>query len=363
MKNFAHAWEVIICVLFFSQIASAQDSTTKKHQLLVLPVIANSIETSWSFGAVGSFTYRVKPTDTAIRTSNVQVLSLYTLKKQFLAVIDGTIYFPGEKYILSHQVSYSDFPDKFWGLGNNTPNINEEPYDFKQFYVRLHGQRALANHLFIGLLYEYQRLISIGYIKNGLFDQQQVLGRDGYHVSGLGLSLTYDTRTNAFAPDKGEMMQVFFNRFESVFGSSYEYTNYVVDLRKYIKLFKGQVLATQFYGFFTVGDVPLRSLASLGGASSMRGYYNGRYKDNNQMVLQTEFRTPLFWRLGAVVFGGVGDVGRRASDFGFASLKYSYGGGLRVALKKSEKLNLRIDYGFGNNRLAKGFYLQLAEAF
>ncbi len=45
----------------------------------------------------------------------------------------------------------------------------------------------------------------------------------------------------------------------------------------------------------------------------------------------------------------------------FDQLKYSYGGGLRVMLSKSEKLNLRLDYGIGEQ--SSGFYFQLGEAF
>src|SRR5262245_41445993 len=132
MKNMVRTWVLFATILLLQYTLKGQDSTTKKHHLLVLPVIASSVETSWSFGAVASLTYSLDAADTTIRTSNLQALSLYTLKKQFLAVIDGTIYFPGEKYIISHQVTYSAFPDKFWGIGNKTPNANEEAYDFRQ---------------------------------------------------------------------------------------------------------------------------------------------------------------------------------------------------------------------------------------
>jgi len=79
-------------------------------------------------------------------------------------------------------------------------------------------------------------------------------------------------------------------------------------------------------------------------------------------VIQSEYRFPLFWRLGAVVFGDCGNVGSSLSDLGFDYLKYSFGGGLRVALNKAEKLNLRLDYGV-SHRSSNGFYLQLGEAF
>ena len=340
-----------------------KDSAAKKNHLLVLPVIARSIETSWSFGTAISSTFHVNKKDSLIRTSNLQSLVLYSLKKQFIAAVNGTIYFPGEKYILSQQLSYSFFPDKFWGLGRMAPDSNAEPYDFRQFYVYLHGQRALARHLFIGALYEYQRLIKVDYKPGGLFDKENVPGRNGYQVSGLGGSFTYDTRNEAFAPDRGIFLQGSFNHFARFLGSDFTYTNYVVDVRSFIRTYKKQVLALQAYAFLNNGNVPLRSLASFGGANSMRGYYDGRYRDKDQVVLQAEYRAPLYRRLGAVAFGGVGNVSHNCDYLSTRALKYSYGGGLRIALTKSDRLNLRLDYGISRGGKSSGFYFQLGEAF
>jgi outer membrane protein assembly factor BamA len=353
-------------LLFFDLFhiyAQKTDSAVKKHPLLILPVVARSIETGWSFGAAASFTFHLRsPGDTLTRTSNLQALGLYTLQKQMVLAINGTIYFPGEKFILTQQLSYSYFPDKFWGLGKNTPESNQEPYKYRQFYIYLHPQRQLSHNIFMGLRYEYQRVWSVQYQPNGLFDRENIKGRKGYHVSGLGMSFTYDSRNNAFAPDRGSMFQFYFNRFDRIFGSNYEYTNFVIDLRKFIRTYKQQVLALQAYGLFNAGEVPLRSLASFGGANSMRGYYDGRYRDNNLAVFQAEYRLPLFWRLGAVAFGGIGNVSNHFNDSGFQYLKYSYGAGLRIALNKAERLNLRLDYGIGRGS-NNGFYFQLGEAF
>ena len=209
----------------------------------------------------------------------MQALALYTLHHQFIAALNGSIYFPGEQFILNQQISYSYFPDEFWGLGKFAPDSNKEHYSYKQFYVYLHPQYLVGKNMFVGLLYEYQRLMDVQYLQGGLFDKENVAGRGGYHISGLGLSFTYDSRNNAFAPDKGMLMQFYFNHFDHIFASAYEYTNFVLDFRKFINLYKDQVLAIQAYTFLNVGTVPLRSLASIGGANSMRGYYDGRYRD------------------------------------------------------------------------------------
>jgi outer membrane protein assembly factor BamA len=158
------------------------------------------------------------------------------------------------------------------------------------------------------------------------------------------------------------MLQFYFDEFAPVLGSNYSYTSYVLDLRRFIRVYKQQVLALQVLGNFNIGQVPLRSLAYLGGANMMRGYFEGRFRDDNAGVLQAEYRVPLFWRLGAVGFADMGNVGPAISDVNLQHFKYSYGGGLRVALNSTEKLNLRLDYGLAKGG-SNGFYLQLGEAF
>jgi len=343
-----------------------QDSVrVSKHgrKLLVFPVVARSVETGWSFGSAVSGTFRLSKYDSVSRTSNMQGLALYSLKHQLVTAINGSIYFPHEKFILDHQLSYSYFPDKFWGLGKYAPDSAEEDYKFKQYYIYLHLHKKIAKNLFAGVLYEQQNVLSMIYKHGGLFDREKVPGRSGYLISGLGMSLTYDTRDNAFAPDKGFFAQLYFNHFAPYLGSQYTYTNVVLDIRRFIRVYRQQVLALQLFNFTNFGgDVPVRSLASFGGSNSMRGYYDGRYKDKQQMVLQSEYRVPVYGKFGIVVFGSVGDVAHKPADYEFNTLKYSYGGGIRFALNKAEKLNLRLDYGLTGDH-HQGFYFQLGEAF
>jgi outer membrane protein assembly factor BamA len=332
------------------------------RHVLVLPIIARSIETGWSFGLASASTFHLYKRDTAIRTSNAQAVALYTTRHQFVSALNGSIYFPGERWIINEQFSYSSFPDDFWGLGKRAPDSNEESYKFKQYYINLHPQWQVGKKLFLGTVFEFQRVFDVEYQAGGLFDTENIPGRYGYHVAGLGLSLTYDTRNNAFWPDHGGMAQFWFDHFTPVLGSDYLYTNFVIDLRRYLRIYKGQVLALQAYGSFNQGQVPLRSLAYLGGANTMRGYYAGRYRDKNAGVVQAEYRIPLWWRLGAVGFADMGNVGPELKDVNLQHFKYSYGGGLRVALNQQEKLNLRLDYGLAKGH-SQGFYLQLGEAF
>jgi hypothetical protein len=149
-------------------------------------------------------------------------------------------------------------------------------------------------------------------------------------------------------------------------GTQFEYLSQTLDVRKYVTVSRTGVLAFQFLGNINQGDVPVRSMANIGSGSIMRGYYDGRYTDKSLMAVQTELRQHLIQRFGMVVFAGVGRVANHFSDFFKSSssqsgLKPSFGTGLRVAIDRAEKLNVRVDVGFGKR--SNGVYLNLSEAF
>ncbi|BAV09083.1 outer membrane protein [Filimonas lacunae] len=353
---------LVFCLSSFAQKDSSS-TALPTNKFLAFPVVARSVETGWMFGGVGVSIFRVNKKDTVSRASSIQALALYSLNKQLLTVINGTIYLPGEKYILNHQFSYSYFPDKFWGMGPHTRDSFVEPYQFKQYYVFLHGMRKVSRGLFVGGVYELQRVMDMQYKHNGLFDKEQVAGRTGYLISGVGGSFTYDNRNDAFAPSKGTFLQFTGKYYNPLFGSDFTYWNVIQDVRQYIPVNKKNVLALQLYNFMNMGrEVPIRSLAALGGSSIMRGYYSGRYRDKQLLAFQAEWRMQVYKRIGVVAFGGTGDVASKTMNYDFKDLKYAYGGGLRFALSNKERLNLRLDYGF-TNKHDQGFYLQLGEAF
>ena len=356
---------ITIATLLCAITTIAQTDSLKPvnvNRLLMFPVVARSVETNWIFGTVACGTFRIDHHDSLSRTSNIQVLTLYSMKKQFVAAINGTIYFPNENYILNHRFSYSYFPDKYWGIGSHSKESSEESYKFKQYYVYMHLMKKVSKDFFLGVLYEQQRLLTMHYLPGGMFDKESIPGRKGYLVSGTGLSATLDNRNNAFSPDKGTYIQASARFFSSAIGSDFNYVNIVQDIRKYIPAKKG-IFAFQLFNYMNIGrHIPLRSMAALGGDNIMRGYYNGRFRDRQQLVIQAEYRVPVYNRWGIVFFTSAGDVTGGLMNYSIGSLKYAYGSGIRFALNKAEKLNLRLDYGMtstGN----KGFYLQLGEAF
>ncbi|HTJ48821.1 MAG TPA: BamA/TamA family outer membrane protein [Cyclobacteriaceae bacterium] len=349
-----------------STMLASADSTlmnNTKHKdsgIVFLPAVIRSPETKWGFGAASSVTFKLRSSDSQTRTSSVQALGLYTTRKQSILGLESTVYFPREDLIFRLHSSYTYFPDKFWGLGNHTDRRKPIPFAYKQFYVFPQLLKRVYSKLYVGISLEYQHVYNFYYNKNDFYDYHKVVGLQGGVIPGAGILMTWDSRDNAFSPSKGEFFEFAATDFENR-RRDYDYSNYVFDFRKYVAGTYGKVLAFQFYANLNKGTIPILSLASMGGSMIMRGYYSGRFRDNNLAATQIEYRVPIKKNFGVVGFAGLGQVARTLNEFSAPQLKGAAGGGLRFALKPQEKLNLRIDYGVA--RHSHGFYLTVAEAF
>ncbi len=348
---------------FFTKKDSVKPSY--RNKFLVFPLVALSTETNWVFGVANAYIFKTARHDSTLRVSTMPSGFLYTLNNQILIALGANIFLPKEKYIIRFENSFSRFPDKFWGLGNSTDSKPSENYTFTQFYINPQLYRKIFGDLFLGAGVDYQRVFNIEYAKGGYFDQDQVKGvsdRSSYTVLGYSFFINHDSRNHAYVPDKGELFRIKFSNFNDHVGSDYDFRTLEIDLRKFFKITKKSVLAIQSLSTFNFGDVPYRNLAILGGNSMMRGYYAGRFRDLKFAGIQAEYRFPIKGRVGAVAFAGAGEVANDFEGFGFDKLKPSIGAGLRVAILKQDKLNLRLDVAGGNGG-SLNYYIVLAESF
>lgn len=114
-------------------------------------------------------------------------------------------------------------------------------------------------------------------------------------------------------------------QFKAYLTCTYFKNNLEIIALLFNKLFKKLIWNGNAYLFFNKCDVPFRMLATIGGARFLRGYYRGRFRDNNMMVLQQEVRMPIYKWLGVAIFGGVGSVANKITDFAKNELHYDYG--------------------------------------
>lgn len=352
----------IIIFLFSHSAVKSQDSLKreKKVKLVPLPALFYTPETRLGFGALVSGVFNLGDKETT-RNSNGQVLAAYTLNKQIIFQTKHNVFTPNEKFIWNGELSYYDFPILYYGIGNDTNADFEENLEYEVIIFRERLLKKIRKHVFAGIQYQFNKLYNINYEPQFLIEDKPIIESGAGVNSGVGFSTIYDSRNNVLNASSGIFAE-FSTFFHGAFiGSDYNFSRFTTDFRKFWPLNDQDVLAIQFFGQYNTFGAPFRELAQLGGESIMRGYYNGRYRDQGQMAFQTEYRKQIISWVGIVFFGALGDVMHDFGELNISDLKYTFGGGLRLMVNKSDRLNIRIDYGIGQN--TSGFYFAFAEAF
>jgi len=344
------------------------DSTDlSRPQLLVYPTLAYAPETTWEIGFNSLYVYYAKG-DTANRLSEINGFAFFTLENQYGLWVDHAIYSDQDRWFFLGRLRLQSFPLFYHGIGMDTPTEYTARVDANQIIIKERVLRKLKKNLFLGVELEYQRLAAVDFVlaesSNNAFEFP--LGYKGSNNLGLGFGLVQDNRHNVLNVRKGFFSELAFLHYNPAWGSSFKFTSILSDTRVYTPIGKNNVLAAQLLGQFNFGDVPFNQLAQMGGESIMRGYYYGRFRDNNQLAAQVEYRfLPLPFsftnRIGAAIFAGTGTVFNQLIDLNISNLTVSGGLGLRFLLFPKKDIWTRLDFAF--TREGTGFYLFIGESF
>jgi len=346
----------------YGKRTDASNGERKKSGLVILPIAYYTPETKIAVG-IGSM-YYITSTGTGkyTRPSNIWFSAVVTQEKQFQFETKPDVYWSNEKYHLIGNINFKLYPNKYYGIGNTTAKDMEENYTSRSLEIKLDFLRQIRPELSMGLRYVLDWYTITKYDPEGRLIKGKVSGSKGGTSSGLGFVLNWDNRDNIFFPTRGSFHQLTPVYSAGFLGSDFEYFSLTGDSRNYVALHPSHILAFQAYFELKTGSPSFRRLALLGGEERMRGYFRGRYRDKNMIVLQLEYRlVPVFWRLGLAAFISVGDVADKVNHFDIHSFKYAGGFGLRYLWNREDKLNIRIDFAWGKD--TSGFYITLKEAF
>ena len=336
--------------------AAIDSAGNSGSQLVPYPVLFYSPETGVGFGAGAIWYFR----RSGSRISSVSPMLFYTTKKQFSISAQFDSWFDGNRWRILADVGFSRFPAKFWGIGNDTPDEAEEDYTPRSGWAR-----GRLQHRIIGSLYGGVRLSALARSlveteDDGVLGEGLVPGSEPVDLVAAGLSATWDSRDVVVFPRRGILSQLTVDRYAKWLGSDYEYTFWTADLRGYLPI-GVHVLAGQALLFAVDGTAPFDQLPGLGGDWLIRGYYEGRYRDDVLAALQAEARIQVWRRFGAVVFVGAGQVAPSLGGVEFGEFHPSAGLGVRYRLSKQQNLNIRVDLAVGDG--SWGLYFNLGEAF
>jgi len=344
--------------------AVAKESSLYPAKAIFTPVISYSPETNLSFGVGMKGLFKLRGSGEETRTSNIPMTVQYSIENKYLFFSGFQVFFPQERYILAGNLRVQSYPSLYFGVGQNTPDRNEEEFSYSQLsFEPIFLKNVLAPYFFAGLGYRFNHISHVEARPGGLLDLSDQTGIKGSLSSGIQLAMIYDSRDNLLNPKKGLYIELTHGFYKKPLGSTQNFELSRFDLRYYIKPFKNStsVLAFQLIAHFSHGDTPFHELGRLGGDEMMRGYFEGRYTERNLLATQIEYRQKISPMWGFTVFAGMGEVAPTVKQFTLQHARPNIGVGLRFLVDSKEDLNLRLDFGLGER--TKNYYLKVAEAF
>lgn len=333
----------------------------KEHKKFDFSIIGGphySTDTKLGIGLVAAGLYRANANDTLLPPSNVSLFGDVSTVGFYMLGIRGTHIFPQDKYRADYTIYFYSFPCKFWGMGYDMGDDDSNKSDMKRWQARFKASFLfhLGDNLYLG------PMVSYDYVIGRRIERPELLNGMDQHTwnIGAGFSAVYDTRDVLTYPHRGfyiNLSQCFRPRF---MGNDYAFSTTELQVDAYQRVWKGAILAEDFRTMLNFGNPSWGMMALLGNSNSMRGYYEGRYRDKHKMEAQVELRQHIWKRNSLTTWVGAGTVFHKFSEMRSRHILPNFGIGYRWEFKKN--VNVRLDYGFGKAGQT-GFLFSINEAF
>ena len=333
----------------------------KQHKRFDFSVIGGphyASDTKFGLGMVAAGLYRTDPNDSILPPSNVSLFGDVSSVGFYMLGVRGNHIAPAGRYRIDYHLYFYSFPSDFWGIGYEMGDNDDNKSDMKRWQAQAEASFLfrVADNFYVGPMAAYDYVIGKQIERPELL---QGMDKHTWNV-GVGVSLVYDNRDNLTNPHRGiylNLKQMFRPEF---MGNDYAFSTTHFRFDAYQRLSKGTILAEDFGANLNFGNPSWGMMAELGGTSSMRGYYEGRYRDKHSLESTVELRQHVWKRNGIVVWAGAGTVFPQFSALRSRQILPNAGVGYRWEFKKN--VNVRLDYGFGKSGQS-GFLFNINEAF
>lgn len=346
---------VVVC-LFLTTLNAQPIDTSSQTSFIVLPIVYYTPETSWAFGGASAYVFSLP--GNRIPNSQIQLGAAYTLEKQLLTYLSYRIYY--KEWNTFGELGYYRYTYRFFGIGDQ-PTDDYELYDVNFPRIRMSALRRVRQNQYIGLTLWWEDYQITDLDATGKLQNENILGASGGATIGVGPSFVHDARNSVFFPTTGWYTEGNLLTFPEKLGSAYSFSSLDLNARLFHAWSSSHTLALDAFATSKWGDVPFNMLAFIGGSRRMRGYFEGQYRDRHAVQLQAEHRWLFSPRWGVVGFLALGSALPDFKQVQENELLTTAGVGLRFAIDKARKLNLRLDAGFGKQ--TSGYYLTVGEAF
>jgi len=340
--------------------ADGEFDDSKAIDMSYLPTAYYTPEKKFGVGLLMVGLYKTDNATSEEQPSSLVLNSFVSMNNSYGVEVENMTLFNEGKQRLLLGLELHNEAAVYYGQGIEQGNQDSNHYEFEEqlYSFKPRWMSEIADNYFIGVGADliYASAEDLTLVDTDIpVDSSDIL--PGNFSSGLVVTSIYDSRDYRLNATKGWLFQVEAGLYQNNQYSTF--STYNIELANYIDLSSAPgLIAWQVQGHFTDGDVPWNLLPDLGGSKAMRGFIKGRYRDEQMMIGQVEYRLPIFQRYGMVFWGAVGSVAPKVSEL-TETLLTSYGTGFRFKLK--DNINLRLDVGVGENET--NFYLNVNEVF
>ena len=273
------------------------------------------------------------------------------------SMLKSQIVFPRlfeDRLAVGAQVKYQDFTQiNFFGIGGDSLKANQT--DFRLNDVDVAGFATVQANPWLSVGGRVGVLRSLN-IARGTSSLYPSTGDEFDEVSAPSLtrqpgflhsdvSLDVDTQDVPGYPTNGGRYRLSVAAFHDQNYSQYSFRRVEADAAQYIPLLhKSWVLAVR--GRMAMSqtsagqEVPFYLLPTLGGPTTLRGFSDYRFRDRNLLLLNAEYRWPIFRALDGALFYDAGTVTAHALSIQHPHTDYGAG----VRLHSTTRTLVRIDF-------------------
>jgi outer membrane protein assembly factor BamA len=378
---------------------SPKASQEKSGSLLLIPAIGSNPATGFVLGIGGQYAFKM-PESTLY--SLISGSAQASTKSQYIFMLKNTIYSKKQRFFYKGDWRFLIYSQPTYGLGTTAPEGGILDYQYniagletssdslaqpmKFNFARIHQTMAIkiTDGLYAGFGYHFDGYYKIKDEKLRLnpgdslitshyaYNTNYGFNTEDYFSSAINLSLVLDTRDNMIKARKGYFASIAWRGASKLTGNRTNSNIFQLEWRSFHGVSKrnqNHLIAFWLMGNLSpAGDFPYLILPATAydqRGRSARGYTQGRYRGNNYVYGETEYRFPISscgGILSGVLFLNATTTNNEAKSLSlFESVKPGYGLGLRIMADKRSRTNLAIDIGFGDK--SSGFYLAAAETF
>jgi len=269
-------------------------------------------------------------------------------KEQLYQATFEKLYFKNDLFSTDYLIRYQRLTDEsFYGLSMDSRYSDETTFTLEQTTLEANCTYELSNSKLLTAVIGYEHTnIAEGYDYDSpstldSYTEQTLPGLESIvEMIYTGIELEHDSKDRQGNPTEGYDISLNGAVYQQVGDNEFCFFKYGFDVHRYLHLFYDRVLVVRMSAEINnplkSRKIPFYYLSEMGLAETIRGFENGRFRDNDMFLTTVEYRYPV-WRnwhekgLDMILFADAGQVSSKMLSYGrIDRFELGYGFGFRL---------------------------------